>query len=173
MTLTATAATNGKATDAPATLEGAAANVASRATAFFVDVLAINVLFALGGAVVERILGLLVGHPVSLVDSELLYRAAFVAWGFLYLAYPLAVAGRTFGMSVLGLRALAVDGRDLSPGRAVVRVLVFPLSFLLFGLGFALIVVRRDHRALHDLIAGSSVVYSWHARVGHLRFLSR
>ena len=160
-------------TAGPSTLEGTSANVATRSAAFLVDVVTINVLFAFGGVVAERVLGLFSGHTMSLANSGVLYRFCFVAWVFLYCAYPLAVAGRTFGMAVLGLRAVAADGTDLSPGRAVLRVVVFPLSFLLLGLGFALIVLRRDHRALHDLIAGSAVVYSWHARAAHIGFLRR
>ena len=159
--------------DGSSTLEGTYANVATRFASFVVDVITINVVFAVGGAVVERMLALFTGRAVSLADSELLYRTCFVAWVLLYFAYPLAVAGRTFGMSVLGLRAVRADGTDLPSGRALLRVAAFPLSFLLFGFGFALIVLRRDHRALHDLIAGSAVVYSWQARSAHLRFLVR
>jgi type VI protein secretion system component VasF len=50
---------------------------------------------------------------------------------------------------------------------------VFPLSFLLLGLGFTGILVQRERRALHDLIAGSAVVYAWDARAARLRFLAR
>jgi uncharacterized RDD family membrane protein YckC len=55
----------------------------------------------------------------------------------------------------------------------VLRALVFPLSFLLLGLGFLGILVQRERRALHDLIAGTAVVYSWDARAARLRFLAR
>ena len=57
--------------------------------------------------------------------------------------------------------------------RAVVRILALPLSFLLFGLGFAGIVFQRQNRALHDFIAGTVVVYSWDARAARIRFLAR
>jgi hypothetical protein len=33
--------------------------------------------------------------------------------------------------------------------------------------------VQREHRALHDLIAGTAVIYSWDARAARLRFLAR
>ncbi|MCW2907826.1 MAG: hypothetical protein JWL68_2615, partial [Actinomycetia bacterium] len=33
--------------------------------------------------------------------------------------------------------------------------------------------VQREHRALHDLIAGSCVIYAWDARAARLRFLAR
>ena len=55
----------------------------------------------------------------------------------------------------------------------MIRVIAFPLSFLLFGFGFLLILLKRDRRALHDLIAGSAVVYSWNARAARLRFLGK
>ena len=53
------------------------------------------------------------------------------------------------------------------------RSLAFPLSILLFGLGFLGILIGRQHRALHDVIAGTAVVYSWDARAARLRFLAR
>ena len=72
-------------------------------------------------------------------------------------------------------RAVVVraDGAIAEPRRGVVRALVFPLSFLLFGLGFLGILVQRERRALHDLIAGSAVVYAWDARAARLRFLAK
>ena len=57
--------------------------------------------------------------------------------------------------------------------RAVVRTLAFPLSFLFLGLGFAGILVGGRRWALHDVIAGTAVIYSWDPRAARLRFLSR
>jgi uncharacterized RDD family membrane protein YckC len=56
------------------------------------------------------------------------------------------------------------DGAVLEPRRATIRALVFPFSFLFCGLGFLGILVQREHRALHDLAAGSAVIYAWTAR---------
>ena len=97
----------------------------------------------------------------------------FVVWEFVYFGYSWAVSGRTFGMAVLGIRVVRADGMAAEPRRGVVRALVFPLSFLLFGLGFLGILVQREHRALHDLIAGTAVIYAWDARAARLRFLAR
>jgi uncharacterized RDD family membrane protein YckC len=41
------------------------------------------------------------------------------------------------------------------------------------GLGFIGILLGRNRRALHDVIAGTVVIYSWDARAARLRFLSR
>src|SRR3954447_15276004 len=117
-------------------LEGTYANLATRFIAFVLDVVVIAGAFALGSVVVERILGLFIGHTVTFSDAETLYRLSLVAWVFLYSAYPIAVAGRTLGMAVVGLRVLHADGTVLSGGRSVIRVAVLPLSFALFGLGF-------------------------------------
>ena len=76
-------------------------------------------------------------------------------------------------MAVLGLHVVRADGATLDPWRGFLRALVFPLSFLFFGLGFLGILVQREHRALHDLIAGSAVIYSWDARAARLRLLAR
>lgn len=154
-------------------LQGHYANVASRFAAFVVDVVTVTTVFAIGSAVSERILSLLLGRTVTLSDARVVYDLVLLAWVFIYCAYPLAVTGRTFGMAVFGLRAVRADGADLGGRRAVVRVIAFPLSFLLLGLGFVLILLRRDHRALHDLLAGAAVVYGWDARAAHLRFLIR
>jgi uncharacterized RDD family membrane protein YckC len=59
------------------------------------------------------------------------------------------------------------------PRRATIRTLAFPLSFLLRGLGFTGIFLQRNRRALHDMIAGTAVVYTWDARAARLRFLDR
>ena len=94
-------------------------------------------------------------------------------WGFVYFAYSWAAGGKNAGMALLGVRVVQKDGAGASGRRAVVRTLAFPLSFLLLGLGFVGILVGRRRRALHDVIAGTAVIYSWDARAARLRFLSR
>jgi hypothetical protein len=59
---------------------------------------------------------------------------------------------------------VAADGTEAGPRRGTIRALAFPLSFLLCGLGFTGIFLQRNRRALHDLIAGTAVVYTWDAR---------
>ena len=154
-------------------LQGAHAGIVTRFGGFVVDVVTITVLFALGGQVVEWLFSTLRGDRFAFSDERLDSAFLLVAWAFLYCAYPLAVAGRTFGMAIVGTRTTRTDGSDLGGWRAVIRVLAFPLSFLLFGLGFLMILVNRDRRALHDLIAGTVVVYSWNARAARLRFLAK
>jgi uncharacterized RDD family membrane protein YckC len=69
--------------------------------------------------------------------------------------------------------SLDVGRRDVVFPRAVVRTLALPLSFLFLGLGFVGILMGNRRRALHDVIAGTAVIYSWDARAARLRFLSK
>lgn len=155
-------------------LQGTYAGFVTRFGGFIIDIVTIAVLFALAGHVVDYLVSALRGPSFSFTaDAPRLSVVVLVIWAFVYCAYPLAVSGRTFGMAVVGLRATRRDGTELGGWHAVIRVLAFPLSFLLFGFGFLLILLTRDRRALHDLIAGSAVVYSWNARAARLRFLGK
>ena len=153
-------------------LQGHYAGAVSRAAAYAIDAFAVASLYALGAAVVEYLLSVL-GWNVDLADRPWLTAAGLVTWYFLYFTYPLSVSGRTVGMAVLGVRVVRADGSDLSLGRAALRVTVYPLSFLVFGIGLLLILLRRDRRALHDLLADTAVVYAWDAQAARLRFLAR
>ena len=156
-----------------ASLQGNYAGSASRFVAYAIDAAVSSGLFALGLATVSYVVHVVTGQSVSWNRENIVVAIIFVAWQFFYFGYSWAAGGKTFGMAVLGVRVVRADGMILDPWRGVVRALVFPLSFLLFGLGFVGILVQREHRALHDLIAGTAVVYSWDARSARLGFLTR
>ncbi len=71
------------------------------------------------------------------------------------------------------MRVVRDDGTEASARRAVVRTLAFPLSFLFLWLGFTGILLGGRRRALHDVIAGTAVIYSWDAPAARRRFLSQ
>jgi uncharacterized RDD family membrane protein YckC len=154
-------------------LQGTYAGFMTRLGGCLIDIVVIFALFSLGGQILEYVASAVFGASFELADWPVVSGLALAGWAFFYCAYPLAVSGRTFGMAVVGVRAVRADGRELTTGRAVVRVLAFPLSFLLFGFGFLLVLLKRDRRALHDLVAGTAVVYGWDARAARLRFLAR
>jgi uncharacterized RDD family membrane protein YckC len=153
--------------------QGHYAGSVSRFTAYAIDLTVSTAVFTLALAAISWAVHIVTGHDVSWNRSNAVVAVIFVGWQFLYFGYCWAVNGRTFGMAVLGIRVVRADGTVLLPKQGVLRALVFPLSFLLFGLGFLGILVQHEHRALHDLIAGTAVVYSWDARAARLRFLAR
>ncbi len=92
---------------------------------------------------------------------------AFIA--FCYSFFSLEVAGRTPGKALVGLRVVRWDGSDVSAWPAFVRTVMWPLSIVLAGVGLVVLLVQRDRRALHDLLARTAVVYDWAPRPVLLR----
>jgi uncharacterized RDD family membrane protein YckC len=157
----------------PVSYQGHYAGSVSRFAAYVIDLVVSSGVFSLALAAISYGVHVVTGHSVSWNRSSPVVAVIFVLWEFTYFGYSWAVSGRTFGMAALGIRVVRADGSVLGSRRATVRALVFPLSFLLCGLGFLGILVQREHRALHDLLAGSAVVYSWDARTARLRFLAQ
>lgn len=141
----------------------------SRFLAFVVDQFLIGVLFALGTWLVTAALEVVVGDTVDLTQYRWLVAGTYALWAFVYTASQLAASGRTLGKALLGLRVVEADGSELGPRRAALRTVVFPLSFVLFGAGFLVGLVRRDRRELHDLLARTAVVYDWDAATAQVR----
>jgi uncharacterized RDD family membrane protein YckC len=154
-------------------LQGRQAGICTRFVAFLFDVVAVVVLYTIFGNVVEFLVSTLSGHTFKISDLPVVSWLALTLWAIFYCAYPVAAGGRTFGMAVAGLRVVRPDGTPVGGREALVRVLALPLSFLTLGVGFLLILLRQDGRALQDLIGGTTVVYGWDARAARLRFLVR
>jgi uncharacterized RDD family membrane protein YckC len=78
-------------------------------------------------------------------------------WG--YFAVGWGLCGATPGKWLLGLRI--VDHRERCPiglSRALLRLVAYAVSSATLCWGHLLVLVRRDRRALHDLLAGTRVV---------------
>jgi uncharacterized RDD family membrane protein YckC len=155
------------------TLQGRYAGSVSRFAAYAIDLAICSGLFALALALISYAAKVVTGQPVNWSRGSIAVDIIFIAWLLFYLGYSWAASGRTLGMAALGVRVVRADGTALDPRRAAVRAIAFPLSFVVFGLGLLGILVQREHRALHDLIAGTAVVYSWDARAARLRFIAR
>ena len=82
-------------------------------------------------------------------------------WAFLYHWVSISLAGRTIGMGVLGVGVVARDGTPISGKKAAIRQVVYPISFLFFGVGFLGLFISPERRTLHDAAGGSVVVYYW------------
>jgi uncharacterized RDD family membrane protein YckC len=145
----------------------------SRFVAYVVDLGVSIGVFMLGLAAISFAASIITGHSISWSRNDLPVAILFVVWEFVYFAYSWGANGKTPGMALLGVRVVAADGTLAGARRGVIRTLAFPLSFLLLGLGFTGILFQRHRRALHDMIAGTAVVYSWDAHAARLRFLDR
>ncbi len=154
-------------------LVGNYAGPVTRLTAFAIDSgvsgIALAVMVAAASAVIE----LVARTTVDSADAPpAVGSIILLLWLFLYYYVSWSAAGKTVGMAMLGLRVVRRDGSALDHRHAFLRVLAFPFSFVFFGLGLVGILVGREHRALHDVVGDTTVVYDWDARAAKLRILA-
>jgi uncharacterized RDD family membrane protein YckC len=150
-------------------MQGRFAGSVSRFLAFLLDQFIVSAIFTIGALVVQTAIQVVFRSTFEIDDASAAVVIAFALWWFAYTAGSLAATGRTIGKAVLGIMVVGADGTKLTGRQASLRTLVFPISFLLLGVGFLIGLVRRDRRELHDLIAGTCVIYQWDADTARLR----
>jgi len=161
--------------DPPTTsLAGNYAGPVTRLAAYVIDAFLSVALYGLGLSLVAFLWQLVTRDDVVLPgEDSLVWLIGLGFWLFFYFAASWALAAKTPGMAVIGLRVVQRHGEEITPRHAVVRTLAFPLSFLLLGLGFVGLIIGKERRGLHDVIAHTTVVYDWDARAARWRLLSR
>jgi uncharacterized RDD family membrane protein YckC len=135
------------------------AGAVSRLAAYVVDTVLVSALFSAGAAATAFMTRVVIGRRLELSGDRDLAAIALAVWWFAYFSAAWATMGMTPGMALFGVRVVQADGSAASLRHAVVRTLAFPLSVALLGLGFLGILFHTRRRALHDLIAGTAVVY--------------
>ncbi|MFZ1866576.1 MAG: RDD family protein [Polyangiales bacterium] len=151
-----------------AVISGFYAGPVSRLLAYAIDA---SVSFGSFGLIAGAIVGAI--NTVFGIDLEWDWQAGvlgllvFSLWSFLYFWLGVAIAGKTLGMGIVGIKVVTNVGRPISPGRAAIRVLVQPISIATV-VGLLGIVLDRDQRALHDLVAKTAVVHDWGDRPAEL-----
>lgn len=86
------------------------------------------------------------------------------AVGFFTLVFTLAytvvlhaLTGQTIGKLLVGVRVVTAAGGRVPARTALLRYLAYWVSLAPLALGFLMAGLRSDHRALHDLLAGTRV----------------
>ncbi len=161
--------------DPPAeSLAGHYAGPVTRLSAYAIDAFLAVAGYGLMLSLIALIWQLVGGKDLTVpAEDSFWWLVGLGVWLFFYFAGCWSVAAKTPGMAILGLRVVERDGGDLHVRQAVVRALVFPFGFLTLGIGYIGIVIGKERRALHDVIAGTTVVYDWDARAARWRLLSR
>ena len=94
--------------------------------------------------------------PIQIAAAGVVFNLFFNSAYFITLH---GRTGQTVGKLILGVQVVSVEGRPISYGVASVRWLGYLLSSMTLLIGYLLVAFRRDKRALHDLVAGTRVVY--------------
>jgi uncharacterized RDD family membrane protein YckC len=132
-----------------------------RLIAYLVDVLIVTFLviaiIILAGLVVG--VGAAGGSGLLAVAGILVIVVAVLVVPFAYFPYFWARTGQTPGMKIFGLRVVRdIDGGPIDGGAALLRLIGYWVSSLVFYLGFIWIFIDKRKRGWHDLIAGTVVV---------------
>ncbi len=148
---------------------GRYAGPVSRLAAIALDWLIAITSFTLTVSISAYLLDLLTPWDLDPGDAEgPWWLLGLVAWIGVYLAASTGAVARTPGKGIVGLRVVRRDGHPLGPRRALLRVACFPLTLCTLGIGFVGLFVGREARALHDVLAGTAVVYDWNDRPAEL-----
>lgn len=155
-------------------LEGNYAGAATRLAAYAADSFFMVMSYGFVLAVVVFVFNLIVRNDdvTAPAQSTLPYLVGLAIWIFLYNGACWALWWKTPGMSLLGLRVVERDGSDLRVRTGFRRAFWWQACFLV-PLSQIGIIVGRERRALHDVLAGTTVVYDWNARDARWRLMAR
>ena len=113
------------------------------------------------GAVTLYLFGTFTDVDLTIGSGGWATRVLLATWLILWFWVPVALFGRTVAMAVLGVAVVRRDGAIANGRRAFVRAVVLPVSLALLALGLVGMIVGRERRTLHDVAAGTVVVYDW------------
>ena len=166
-------------------LQGSYAGFVSRAVGLAIDVLISTITVAVTSWFLITVLSLFGINAMNCPDNtpvtwwtltcnlSTLFLLLFAALFFpTYLVLFWTLTGETPGMRVMGVRVVRSDGRRLSLWVAIKRLFGYFVCFFTLGLGFVWVLLDDQRQGLHDIIAGTVVIYAWDARL-RARFIAR
>ncbi len=105
----------------------------------------------------DLLISVLASPPLARTMTVTAVVLAVLWW--LYFVVGWGVLGSTPGKRLLGLAVIDHAGRyPIGPVRAQLRLVAYAVSSLPLCAGHLLVAFRSDHRALHDILAGTRVV---------------
>jgi uncharacterized RDD family membrane protein YckC len=135
------------------------AGLVTRTVALAIDAAALTVGFAVASGVVGLILSLFTAVEVSSPGAVLGVAGGWTLVVVSYFILFWTLTGATPGMRLM--RMQVVDGGGVPPrlGRSALRMVGAVLAAIPLFAGYLLVLVDDRRRGLHDMIAGTVVVY--------------
>jgi uncharacterized RDD family membrane protein YckC len=135
------------------------AGIASRAVALAIDVAIAQVIVLSGGAILALVSSLVGGVRLDTL-AQILAAVAWLAVVGAYFVLFWSTAGQTPGMRLMALRVMTPAGSHPGVIRSIVRVVGLGLAIVPLFAGFLPVLVDARRRGLHDMLAGTVVLYS-------------
>ena len=112
------------------------------------------------------------GDADSIIWTDLLFsydiaEIIFYLIPVLYMAVSVAFTGTTLGKWLLKLKVISVDSEKEKPGffAMLYRESIGRFLSSIMGIGYLMIAFDKEHRALHDILSDTRVIYSCPMRV--------
>lgn len=124
----------------------------ARLVAYIVDIIVVSV-----AAFVLTILAILLAATLPIL--AILPIVAIIVVPLLYFPYYWSRGGQTPGMKMMGIKVVRDrDGGPVTSGQAILRLIGYWVSALVFYIGYIWIFIDKRRRGWHDLIGGTVVI---------------
>ncbi|HEV7177912.1 MAG TPA: RDD family protein [Solirubrobacteraceae bacterium] len=133
------------------------AGLVTRAVAVGIDLLVINGIAVITGALINLIASFFGSNNTLTPLEALLGGAAWIAWSALYFTIFWALTGQTPGDRLMGIRVYSDIADRIRIRQAFVRYWAMLLAALPLGAGFIPVLTDDRRRGLHDRIANTVV----------------
>jgi uncharacterized RDD family membrane protein YckC len=94
-----------------------------------------------------------IGSPLANVLTSFWFILSFLYFGWFWTR-----TGQTIGMKVWKIQAVTNDETIMNWLQALLRYIMAIFSWAIFGLGFLLIFVDKQNKALHDHLSKSKII---------------
>jgi len=141
---------------------GAYAGLATRALAYSIDLVLINLAAVVAGVAVALVASVVHRLPDGLRTAlTVALAAAYVVWLVGYFAFFWSTTGQTPGCRVMHIRVVDASGRGtIGVGRGIVRFAGIVLATIPLLAGFVIMLWDPRRRCLQDRIARTVVVHA-------------
>ena len=134
----------------------------TRLIAYIID----GIIITVGVWIILAIFGLS-GFSVGQATSGVTFTAMnaiglilVIVWSVGYMIFFWSTRGQTPGKMIMGIKIVTTDGGPIGVGKAILRLIGYAISAIVFYLGFLWIIWDKDKQGWHDKIAGTYVVKS-------------
>lgn len=132
------------------------ASAGRRILSSVMDVLIVWIIFSQG----YNIYYLMIKKEPFLRSSGATSHEMMIYYGFMFLYFLVfhQLFGKTIGKMITKTRVVSIRQKKPAFLEQLIRTTGYAVSALPLGLGFILMVFRKDRRALHDLMSGTYVM---------------
>ena len=134
----------------------------TRLVAYIID----WIIIAVGALIIFAIFGLS-GFSAGQTTSGVTFTAMnaiglilVIVWSVGYEIFFWSTKGQTPGKMIMGIKIVTTDGGSIGVGKAILRLIGYAISGIVFFLGFLWIIWDKEKQGWHDKIAGTYVVKS-------------